>query len=218
VGNGVRADDLIGSAYGIAQTYVLGGPVWVRSGTPGVSAGYRIDAVAEDPAMATTAQLKQMLQAILADRFKLAFHRGVRETPGYAIVFSKKGPKLTETSDAEVLPYVDRDSKGRPVIKGNSTLQKLAQFLTQFVFAPVVDKTGLTGIYDYEFLASIPPGGERGAGAPPPDPATRLAERSAAISAAISPAMEDQMGLRLEAGKFPFETLVIDQIEPPSPN
>jgi uncharacterized protein (TIGR03435 family) len=219
VGNGVRADDLISSAYGIAPTYVVGGPAWVRSGTPGVSEGYRIDAVAEDPSTATTAQLKQMLRTMLEDRFKLTFRRETQESPGYALVLAKNGPKLSETSDSEVLPYSDRDSKGRPVIKGKSTLGKLAQFLTQFVFAPVVDQTRLPGIYDYEFLAVIPFGG-RGAGAPPSssDPAVRAAERAAEISDAISPALEAQLGLRLEGGKVPFEILVIDKIEKPSPN
>jgi uncharacterized protein (TIGR03435 family) len=211
---------LINYAYETPWQYGPNVPDWARSGDrPAQSDLFEIEAAAEDPTTATTAQLRQMLQAMLADRFKLKIHRETQEVQGYALVIAKNGPKLKPTDELEP-PHFG------PGIRGKSSLDELAQFLTQFIIAfsnlgsldgPFVNKTGLTGTYDYEFRLSRAGGpGVRGEtpGGPPP---TRL-ERAADTVEAISAGMEAQLGLRLQPEKMPADVIVVDQVEKPTPN
>lgn len=223
VGSGnVYLADVIGFAYGkLGGQSVQGGPDWLRPAPPPPRPGaltFQIDAVAENPSTATLEQLRQMLQTMLADRLKLKVHPELQEYPGYALLVSRNGlkAKLKEVSDGEESPGFGTNDKGQLVIKGKSTLDKLAQILSQFVGAPVVDKTGLTGIYEYEFLRSSGQGGgARGA----PEPGRLAGPRPASDKAAdISALMEEPLGLRLQSERVSIEVIVIDQVEPPSPN
>jgi len=229
VGNGVQLQALVAFAYGIPDRDVSGVPDWAvpptRVGTLGPPANaFQIDAVAEDTSSATADQLRQMVQAMLADRFKLRIHRETKGTTGYALIVAKNGPKpkLKETSDAEEIPTLEF-SNGLPTLRGKSTMDRLAQWLSgrigagSTIGAPVVDKTGLTRAYDYEFVP-VGRGGGGGRGGPgqvgqpgPPTPADRAAN--------ISALLEDQLGLRLENEKaIPVDVVVIDRAEKPSEN
>jgi uncharacterized protein (TIGR03435 family) len=205
VGIGVLPPILIGFAYGIEPRYVSGGPDWIRAGNLDPSKTFQIEATAEDASTATTEQLRQMLQTMLADRFKLKFHREKQEIAGYALAMTKGGLKLKEVSGEDESPFSVRNDKGQPAIKGKSPLDQLAQALSRFVGGPIVDKTGFVGSYQYEFVLPNTPAqaGGRGAG---PD------------TSDISRALEEQLGLRLQAQKVPLDVIVIDQIERPSPN
>jgi uncharacterized protein (TIGR03435 family) len=204
VGTGVSPPLLIGVAYGIEPRYVSGGPDWIR-GNLDPSKTFTIEATAEDTSAATTEQLRQMLQTMLADRFKLKFHRETHESAGYALALSKGGLKLREASGEDESPFSVRSDKGQPAIKGKSRLDQLAQALSRFVDGPVVDKTGVVRSYDYEFIL--------------PNISAQRSGRGAGPDASdISGALEEQLGLRLQAQKVPVEIIVIDQIERPSPN
>jgi uncharacterized protein (TIGR03435 family) len=224
LGRGVRVASLIAFAYRIPSEFISGVPAWDRP-APGGPNGFEIEAAAEDPATVTRDQLRQMLQPMLADRFKLALHREFRDGQGYALVVGRRGAKLKEALDQERtsprLSIID----GRRVLKGTTGLGELVQYLSSSIHtfeqvghidhAPVVDKTQLTGIYDYALV--LPPvgapGGARGdgigAGGLPP-------ELDAA--AALSSALEEQLGLRLQKERVSIEAIVIDHVEPPSPN
>jgi uncharacterized protein (TIGR03435 family) len=216
VGNGVRTADLIASAYEIAQRFVINAPDWA-SGIR--SEGFSIEAAAEQRSTATLSQLKEMLRTLLADRFKLKVHRDTQEAEGYALTVAKGGLKLKETTDAKQLPASVRNDLGQPIIKGKSTLDELAQYLTQFVGLPVSNMTALSGVYEYEFSSAVPNTGGRGAGdGIPRNPSSALSDRAEAIVGAISPVMENRLGLRLHAEKVPYEVLVVDEVERPSPN
>src|SRR6185503_3923284 len=104
VGNGVLLSSLIEFAYGIPHRYGPGVPDWAAAGTPTdlqdsdnpqrivrtfrvlVRETYQIEAIVDDPATATTEQMTQMVQTMLAERFKLKFHRDTQEVPGYVVL------------------------------------------------------------------------------------------------------------------------------------
>jgi uncharacterized protein (TIGR03435 family) len=211
-GKGVLLQDMVAMAYGIPRRYVLGGPPWSLPGNAGVTTGFEIDAVADDPSLVTSDQLSRMLRTTLAERFALKFHREPQELPGFGLTIGKSGLKMKDATGPEESPYPDFEQRAT-VMKGKSTLDELARWLTTQLATPIVNKTGVTGVYEYEF--TIPPfgGGQRGEGqAPgvPPTPADRIPS--------YKEALEAQFGLRLESMKVSFETLVIDSVEMPTPN
>jgi uncharacterized protein (TIGR03435 family) len=132
-----------------------------------------------------------MLQTLLADRFKLQIHRDHQDVQGYALVVAKNGPKLKpDTSGDEhgsLLPSGPFEWEGK-----NVALSGLASSLSGFVGAPVVDRTGLAGRYNFTL---------------------RYAPRTA-----LNPALQEQLGLRLEPMKTKIDVIVIDHAEKPSGN
>jgi uncharacterized protein (TIGR03435 family) len=233
VANGVTLQALIGFSYGTSERNVSGGPNWVRmSGPTGFDPGtftlrqtetYALDAVADPPSTATIEELRQMLQKMLTDRFGLKFHREKRQIQGFALVVARDGLKMKEVKSVYEPPRVTFDETLRRSIKGTSTLAELVDTLLPPAFGPVVDETELTGVYQYEFFAPVPP--PPAPAAPPNAPAGRTAQPeigdpgppSNSISA-LSAALEAQLGLRLQPNSVPVEVLVIDQVERPLPN
>jgi uncharacterized protein (TIGR03435 family) len=199
----------IASAYGIPLGRLSGGsPLGF----------YRLDATAENTATVTTVQLREMLQNLVIDRFKLKAHRYTEERPGYFLVVAKGGPKFKETSGDEELPrprVLGAFGQGSlpTQVKGKFSLKNFAQFLSSASMAndsrPVVDMTGLTGIYEISLVLHQKPSfGPRGGGG-----------ASEMWDPPIGDALEDQLGLRLEsAAKIPLEYLAVDHIEKPSEN
>ena len=185
---------------------------WIRSGYAGVSQGFAIEAIADDPSATTSEQLRQMLRTMLADRFKLKFHLEQQQSPGFGLLVAKGGLKLKEVTGDTESPYPDFSVRAT-VVKGRSTLDELARWLTTELATPVVNKTGLTGVYEYEFRRPALSSGQRGEAQAPGGPPS-LADRIPSYSIAL----EEQFGLRMESAKVPFETLVIDQVEKAEPN
>ena len=228
VANGITLQSVIAFAYGISERNVTGGPNWVRmSGPIGFDPGtftfrqtstYAIDAVAEAPSDATNENLRRMLQKLLTDRFGLKFHQEKRQTQGFALVVAKGGPKIKEVKTGYEPPRAIYDDSLRRSIKGTSNLIELLDTLLPSGFGSVFDKTELRGIYEYEFLAPLPP-------PPAPSAPGRPAQQviggdgppSNSISS-LSALLEAQLGLRLQSDIVPVELLVIDQVERPSPN
>jgi uncharacterized protein (TIGR03435 family) len=219
IGHGVPLQVLVAFAYGTLPRYISGGPDWVQArstliSTPdgiyfkGVSKVFHIEAAAHDPATVTKDQLRQMFQTMLASRFKLAFHHESQQSPGYALVVAKSGSKLKEVFDKEETPIpVFGSDKVQLILKGRSRLDKLVNALN--IGLPIINKTDLTGIYEYEI--PIPrriATGERGGLSPPSDRASEM-----------SNVLEDRLGLRLQSEKsVPVDMIVIDRGEEPSPN
>jgi uncharacterized protein (TIGR03435 family) len=157
-----------------------------------------------------------MLVALIEDRFQLKIHRETKEMPVYALVVAKNGTKL-KANAGEPGP---RLRMGRGQLNGTKVpLKMLVQQLAQQLGRPVVDKTGLTGDYDFT-LTWTPQPGEGGAmfagpggpggpeGPPPSDP----------DGPSIFAAIQEQLGLKLESDKGPVEILVLDQVEKPTEN
>jgi uncharacterized protein (TIGR03435 family) len=185
---------------------------------------YQIEAAADNPSTASADELTQMFRTMLADRFNLKLHWETKQRQGYALVVAKSGPRLKEAApDEKLSPANFIDNRGNRIIKGRSTLSELTLFLSgQLVefstgaaaYPPLVDKTGLPAIYEYELTLPLPRGGgQRGddaqvGGLPQPTDRART----------ISAALENQLGLKLEAERIPFEVPVIDQADRPTPN
>jgi len=164
-------------------------------------------------------QLNQMLQALLEDRFKLKVHWEARTIPIYALTVGKKGQKLTPTAEpAEQRPNAMNGSKRLP--NGNnlstlnavdSSMQDFANSLGEGMDRPVLDRTGLKGNFDFKVEWESEPDAPSNSG---PGMIGRFMHAGPAMFSAI----EEQLGLKLESTKGPVQVLVIDHVEPPSPN
>lgn len=156
VGRNVTVRRIVLAAYHLTQFQLAGGPAWLDSD--------RFDMEAKSEASADRDQLRQMLQTLLAERFKLAVHRGTKEMPVYAMMVGKKGSKLLEWKEGEPIPKVP----GAPVEGGGRrggsspsggrlfdhlTMQAFAETLTSDprIGRPVIDKTGLRSLYLIDF-------------------------------------------------------------------
>ncbi len=176
-----------------------------------------------------------MMQALLEDRFQLKLHRETREAPVYELVAAKGSPKLQPFQEGSCAPADSTLAPGATpprkrcdfsVTRGKTTdlaihvqgasLQGLAFLLGLSVDRPVVDKTGITGLYDFnlEFGKDETTALRQ---CRPPEPGAVGAQQPAS-GPSIFTAMQEQLGLKLESGKGSREVLVIDHIERPSEN
>ena len=169
-----------------------------------------------------------MLQALLAERFSLKVHRETKDEPVYFLVIGKNGSRLqnAKIGDASTPPNADgtpaRDRVELQIVPGSEGGQKirfsltpiksLGDWLTRQLSRPVLDKTGLTGTYDFT-LEWTPDA----ASAPVLD-APNAVTLPGIPGSSIFSALEQQLGLKLESGKGPIEILVIDHVEKPSGN
>jgi uncharacterized protein (TIGR03435 family) len=178
---------------------------------------YQIEGKAPDPSSATKEDLRQMLQNFVIDRFNVKAHRETTEGEGYVLRVSKRGPKLKETFGDEKAPRVVRTPGPPPalggplpiIIEAKCRLKTFADYLTGLAGGrTVIDQTDLTGIYEIHLTLNRLPGstGPRGGGGVPE------------YEPSLSDAIEDQLGLRLEARKVPVEYLVVDHVEQPTAN
>lgn len=164
---------------------------------------FDLEARAAGETALTVDQAQAMLKTLLAERFQLKLHRETKDLPVYALVVGKSGHKLKTEAICETPPKLDPDNPmvGMTNCKPIRSMAQLAVDLTgyQGVDRPVVDRTGLTGLYAF----SVRWGLENARVVPNPD---------------IFTAVQEQLGLKLEPQKAPVEMLVIDRAERPSEN
>lgn len=164
----------------------------------------RYDISAKAPQAASQAELKGMLQSLLAERFELEFHREKRDMQVLTMTVAKGGPKFHESAGQGESSL---DTSNDVAIGRHASMAELAALATGGVQAPVVDLTGLTGRYDFTIDPKpyLPVDGKAPAG--PVDRASILIA-----------AFQDQLGLKIESKKIPVDVLVIDHAEKPSEN
>ncbi len=186
--------DMIIVAYHLHYDQISGAPGWAKSDH------FDLEARAGDKAI-TTEQMRTMLQALLADRFQLKVHRETKEVPMYALVVAKTGPRFQESSsEDQPRGSIIADSVGMHMDVARGTMTQLANRLSvNGAGRPVLDRTGLTGIYTFKL------NWVNGVGGDSPLPPLDLA-------------LQDQLGLKLESIKGPLEMLIIDHAERPSAN
>jgi uncharacterized protein (TIGR03435 family) len=200
---------LIQVAYRLRPFEITGGPGWLDS------ARYDIEAKSDNPANAGAWQI--MLQSLLADRFQLKFHRETKELPVYALVLARKdgklGPSLNVSKEGGCvdrnLPSANQSSgpfcgggTGRGKISGlGMPIGGVAALLSRMLDHAVIDKTGLTGKFDFQ--AHFTPDGSQATDSPNPS---------------LFTALQEQLGLKLEPQKGPVEILVIDGVQKPKEN
>jgi uncharacterized protein (TIGR03435 family) len=171
---------------------------------------YDITAKPEKEGRFTPAEGKLMLQSLLADRFQLKFHRETRELLLYILTVAKSGSKMRPRTEGDGGAPRSMLFQGPRLPGRNLSVTDLAAGLQKMALdRPVIDKTGLTGKFDFDLtwrpeLQQV--GGQGGT----------------AISNADVPdiftALQEQLGLKLESSKGPVEVLVIDSVSRPTEN
>lgn len=198
---------LMQNAYGVRDFQIVGGPGWIGSDR------FDITAKLEGDGPLQPDSLRPALQGLLEDRFQLKLHRETREMQTYALLPGKNGPKLQKSADEKAPGPQIRMGRGQLSAK-KVTMTILANQLAQQLGRSVVDKSVLTGEFDFELswtpeIGGGGPFGPDAGGAPPavdsPGPS-------------IFTAVQEQLGLRLESQRGPVEILVIDRLEKPSEN
>jgi len=199
---------IIRSAFGLQAFEVVGGPDWVDTD------GWDVNAKAEPGA--ERQPTGPMMQSLLADRFKLVAHKETRDLPVYALVFARQdhafGPKLHASStdcQKEVGALIARTGQppsadapplcGIRSVSGHIELNatrinpNFVRTLAPITGRSVVDQTGLTGVFDAELVWSDSEAGP-----------------------SLFTAIQEQLGLKLEAQRGPVDVLVIDHVERPT--
>jgi uncharacterized protein (TIGR03435 family) len=200
---------LIQQAYGVMGWNISGGPAWLDTDRYDVSAKALVAGnLTEEP-------LRPLLQRLLAERFKLRFHEGSKEMSGYALLVGRGGPNLRAASDGQEHPETIRMS-GVGLRGQGVTSEMLAKMIGGTLGMPVVNQTGLTGVYDIkiewtqqtdQFTRGLPVADPRDAGRPV-EP----------VGSTLFTALQDQLGLRLTAQKANVRMLIIDSAEKASEN
>ncbi len=192
--SGSRADlqmvtlkDLVMAAYNVKEYQVSRAPEWAGA----VDSIFDVSAKAPGSTPPTMEQVRPMLQALLAERFKLKIRRESKQLAVYNLTVAKNGPKLKAVSeDAGPAPSMRRGS-----------VEQIAALLSLFLDRPVIDKTGLTGIFDYNAkLAELD---------------VNTADAADVIARTLT-AIQNQLGLRAEPGRATLEMIVIESAERPS--
>jgi len=178
---------IVGLAYAIQRVRVVGGPDWADADQFDIAAKTE----AADP---TRDEVRSMLQSLLAERFRLVVHQETKEGHTYSLVLAKGGAKLKTAAPDRLAGLTNRAGPGggQQTVLQSSPLRILVNMLANTLGSPVVDNTGLTGLYDYTF---------------------EWPEAGGSLMASL-----DQLGLKLEAKKAPVEVLVIDRAEKPTAN
>jgi bla regulator protein blaR1 len=236
---GMPLDNLVRNAFDLPRDRLLNEPDWVKSSRYDIEAKV---APEDAPKLKDLSREQRwaMMIPVLEDRFGLKFHHETKELEVYALVAAKGGPSLKDATPEELaasgLPPVpdkpgvpDHPRKGQTMMRGGpqgialetaaSTIGDLTRMLSQQIGSTVVDKTGLTGKYDYT-LSFMP---DEGAGSmfgplkggPPPDGSAQTQEP---VGPSIFTAIQEQLGLKLVPQKEKVDVVVIDAIEQPSAN
>jgi len=193
---------LIESAYSVKEYQILDAPGWMSSER------WNLEGELTQPV--SMFSYPQLLQPVLADRYHLKIRRETRTMPIYSLVIAKGGAKLKK-SDPEAPGGV---RYGNQIIGRKYDIRMLAPNLTGELNMPVVDNTGLTGIYDIDLKWTPDPARpafgdvHNPADLPAPDP----------NRPEIFTAIKEQLGLELKAEKGPVDVIVIDHVERPTPN
>jgi len=217
--------NLLTEAYGL-KAYQVAGPDWIDT--------ERYDIVAKVADGATKDEVRVMLQNLLADRFRTILHHEAREFPIFELTVAKSGSKLKQSSS--VPPAATESKASGPIgsdgfpqlppgatammgamhngvsrlIAGRQTVEALARVLENEVGSRVVDKTGLTGIYDFTLDYVRDPGRAISQFKGLPSGAAATVE-DLPDAPGISTALQEQLGLRLEKAKGPLDVIVVDQ-------
>jgi uncharacterized protein (TIGR03435 family) len=182
---------LVVLAYSV-QPYQVTGPAWMESVCFDIAAKY--------PPGTKFSDRWLMLRSLLEDRFKLTVHRESKEMPGYALVVAKDGFKLKPSEAGEGSASGGDQGRVWTFNARKIEMSTLAYELADSLGEVVVDRTGLSGVYDFKLRwASDEMSGSGGS------------EVNAAPS--LFTALQETLGLRLQRQKLPVEMIVVDHIE-----
>jgi len=216
---GIAASLLVEMAYGIQHFQISGAPGWVDS--------QRFDIIAKlegVTGMVPPARMAPALQSLLADRFRLKVHREVKEGSTFALLVASGGAKLQTA--AGLRPT----GASAGYLSGSMDLATLSNWLTWRLERPVLNETGLAGVYDIELIWTLDAADMTARLLPPPMPPppppsggmprlpNRMPPPPNPSGPSIFTALQEQLGLKLESRKGPVDELVFDHIEQPTQN
>ena len=211
VAHGYQMRVFVGAAYNLPPSAISGGPAWLDSDL--------YDVLAETPGGVRPGLDEQMkmVRALIVDRFRLKFHREDKEMPVYAFSVAKGGSKLRESAPVTapegppLLAFVIAPDAVRLPGRSATIAEMCTIFQRTALNRPVVDRTGLAGRYDFD-LEFTPDESQFGGviKTESPDEAKRPPD--------LLSALQQQLGLRLDATRGTISTMVIDSIERPSEN
>ena len=226
--------ELVRFAYDVQSDRLIGGPPWMSTERFDINASADRDLPAWTPA-GPPADALRMLRKLLADRFGLGVHQESRELPVYALVMARADGRLGNDIRRSTLDCAKPPPPGPPqppadpsqstcgmrigpgqMVIGGTGMPVFANVLSPFVRRIVIDRTGLTGTFD--FRLSWTPEGLRlgGPGGPPPGaPALPPVDPN---GASIFAALQEQLGLKLDPQQAPVDVVVIDRIDRPTPD
>jgi uncharacterized protein (TIGR03435 family) len=187
----VRFKSVVQWAYHL-QAIQVTGPGWIDAN--------RYDIVAKAAGPVTTDQLRAMTQTLLAQRFKLAFHKETKEMPAYVVTVAKGGHKMTQSQGEGEMQVLPDNNNNRMVAHfTHVTLSELAELASSPLQGVVVDQTGLKGAWDFTLDASS-------------FAMTQPTGIDDAINMVIQ-AVNQQLGIKIEEKKVPAEVLIVDHAE-----
>lgn len=214
----ITLKDCIRAAYRV-RDFQVAGPDWISRA--------RYEIIGKLPAGASSDQIPEMLQTLLAERFRLTLERETKEVPVYALLVGKDGPKLkpaeaqTPKPNANTPTALGPDGKPRPMMMfrytpsavtltaPSATLAAYADQLSRFTVRPVVDMTGIEGQYEFNlYFQPETARGVPGGGLPGPNDAAAPSDPAPPLSDAVK-----QYGLRLEPRKAPLLILTVTHAE-----
>jgi bla regulator protein BlaR1 len=198
-GGGLRVTNgtlkgLLETAYDVRDFQISGGPGWVNS--------ERYDILARSASPADIKETRLKVQSLLAERFRLRVHRDTKELPVYVLAVARTGSKLAAGQVASAPEGINAGCG--QMIGTRTSMANLAVKLSRQLDRPVLDRTGLSGKYDFR-LDWTPDTGPCSTSSSPDSPS-------------LFTALQEELGLKLESTKGPVEVLVIDQVEKPSEN
>jgi uncharacterized protein (TIGR03435 family) len=215
---GIPVQILIAIAYNLPfqGTQLSGGPDWIRS----MDNLYDIEATADGNVGVD--KMRLMLQTLLAERFKLTLRRETKEQPVYVLTVGKNGPKLQKSKleekdcdDPANQCHFGGAGQGRGIHVKAFDMAELAVSVSNFTDRPLIDRTGLTGLYDIDTEGWVPMRQR------PVPPGADPSPESTAMNDPTRPTLFmifDKLGLKMESSKAPVEMFVIDHIEKPTEN
>ncbi len=224
---GVPLQLIIAVAYHIPvqSTQLSGGPGWIHTNDE----AYDIEAKAEDGALkglsekASDQKMRLMLQALLANRFKLVMHRELREQPVYILALGKNGPKLQRSklekeacADPTALCGMGSVGQGRGIHLKATTIADMVFELNNFTDRPLLDRTGLTGLYDIHTNGWAPM-----RGMPRPVNPLSTSSEAEALADPNRPTLSmilNELGLKMEPSQAVVESFTIEHVDRPTPN
>lgn len=193
-------DDMISFAYGVHKRQIVEGPPWLSTDK------FDVDGMPDLVGEPNLKQMQAMYRSLLASRFNLALHHETREIAVYGLHRAKSGAKLAKSlGDPKGLPdttFTEWNSQAITFRGTNISMLDLTWNLNFVLDRPVVDQSGLSGRFDFTLRWA---------------PDTARPDDPNALPPLFT-AMQEQLGLKLDATKAPADVLVIDQVSKPSPN
>jgi uncharacterized protein (TIGR03435 family) len=204
-----NVNDLLTFAYGLHVKQIVDGPAWFGEDK------FDIDGVPDVEGDPSLQQMKMLIQDALTQRFGLKFHHDQRELSVYVLTVAKGGPKMTVTADKPSDPRNFGYRSLGDLRVSNATMRDFCDGMQGTAMdKPMVDHTGLTDRYDFQLKWTPDDSQFLQIGGRPPQPANDDPNAPPTLYTAL----QEQLGLKLEATKAATDVIGIDDAEKPSAN